>query len=575
MRFFGQPPSHALPCAGQTGADAGASRQAKCGGGANCGPVLRHGRAGITLAGMSIDTMPAFLAGARGALLDRDRPLSYAALAEESARLAAALRALGVRAGDRVALWLPDVPAWLALFFACARLGAVAVSVNTRFRSHELADIVGRSRARLLCYWPGFRQIDFSGILAGCDAAALSALEGLIAYAEDGAVAETVAGKPVFAYRTLLDRAPLEEDCSRPESGCILFTTSGTTRAPKFVLHAQRTLIRHAADVAADFGYTAPDAKILLTVPLCGVFGFCNAMAAIAADRPLIMYPGFNAADAARAVQRHAVTHANATDEMIQQMLAAADEPRPFPSVRFFGYAGFSPALAELPARAEARGLRIVGLYGMSEVQALLARQRESDPLPERALAGGKPVAADARVRARDPESGAVLPHGSAGELEFDVPSRMAGYFENDAANRDALTADGWFRSGDLGYTTADGRFVFLARLGDALRLSGFLVSPAEIESVLLEHAAVAAAQVVGADTAAGAKAVAFVIAKAGAGFDEAALIAHCAARIAKFKVPLRIRALDAFPVTPGANATKIQKAKLRELAQGLLQGVT
>jgi fatty-acyl-CoA synthase len=113
---------------------------------------------------------------------------------------------------------------------------------------------------------------------------------------------------------------------------------------------------------------------------------------------------------------------------------------------------------------------------------------------------------------------------------------------------------------------------VFIARLGDALRLSGFLVSAAEIEAVLQEHASVQAAQVVGVDTAAGMKPVAFVIAAAGAVFDEAALIAHCAARIAKFKVPLRVCALEAFPVTPGANATKIQKAKLRERAQALLR---
>jgi len=534
---------------------------------------LRTGRGGITLARMPAETLPAFLAAAPGALLDRDRPLAYTALAEESARLSGALRELGVRRGDRVALWLPNVPAWLALFFACARLGAIAVSVNTRFKSHEVADIVGRARAKLLCFWPGFRQIDFSATLAGCDPAALSALEALLVYEEDGAAPVEVIGKPAHRYRALIEHAPLADDDARPEAGCVMFTTSGTTKAPKFVLHDQRTLIRHARDVAAGFGYSAPQAKILLTVPLCGVFGFCNAMAAIAAGRPLVMYPGFDASEAARAVQRHAITHANATDEMIQQMLAAVPEPRPFPSVQFFGYAAFSPALADLPARAEARGLKLVGLYGMSEVQALLARQDESAPLAERALAGGRPVAAEARVRARDPDSGELLAHGTAGELEFLVPSRMLGYFENEKADREATTEDGWFRSGDLGYTTADGRFVFIARLGDALRLSGFLVSPAEIEDVLQQHVSVQAAQVVGVDTAAGVKPVAFVVPQAGAVLDEAALIAHCAARMAKFKLPLRVCALEAFPVTPGANATKIQKAKLREMARELMRG--
>ncbi len=520
---------------------------------------------------MSPNTLPAFLAAAGGALLDRDRALSYAALADESARLAGALHDLGVRAGDRVALWLPNVPAWLALFFACARLGAIAVSVNTRFKSHEVADIVRRSGAKLLCFWPGFRNIDFAGILAGCEPAAFQALEALVVYAEESGAPQEIAGKPAHAYRALAAHAPMKEDAARPDSGCVMFTTSGTTRAPKFVLHDQQTVIRHARDVAAGFGYVAPEAKILVTVPLCGVFGFCNAMAAIAADRPLVMYPSFDAGESARAVQRHAITHTNATDEMIQQMLAAVPEPRPFPSVRFFGYAAFSPALADLPARADARGLKLVGLYGMSEVQALLARQSEAAPLGERVLGGGRPVAREARVRARDPATGEVLAHEVAGELEFQVPSRMVGYYNNESANREAVTADGWFRSGDLGYTTADGRFVFIARLGDALRLGGFLVSPAEIEDVLQQHASVDAAQVVGVNTPSGTKPFAFVIPRAGAAFDEAALLVHCAERIAKFKLPLRACTIEAFPVTPGANGTKIQKAKLVEMALALL----
>jgi len=522
---------------------------------------------------MATDTLTAFLGAAPGALLDRDRPLAYAALADESARLAGALRNCGVRAGDRVAVWLPNVPAWLALFFACARLGAIAVAVNTRFKSQEIADIVGRSRAKLLCYWPAYRQIDFSGILAGCDPSALSALEALLAYEEDGEAPGEVIGKPVHRYRSLIAGPPLAGDDSRPEAGCILFSTSGTTKAPKFVLHDQQTLIRHARDVARDFGYSAPETKILITAPLCGVFGFCNAMAAIAAGRPMVMYPGFEASEAAQAVQRYAITHTHCTDEMVKRMLDAVSEPEPFPSVRFVGYAAFSPALADLPRQAEARGLRLVGLFGMSELQALMARQNEALPLPERALPGGRPVATDARVRVRDPESGQVLAHGTAGELEFLAPSRMVGYFENEKADRAATTNDGWFRSGDLGYTTADGRFVFIARLGDALRLSGFLVSPAEIEDVLQQHPSVQAAQVVGVETAAGVKPLAFVITRAGADFDEQALIAHCAKRGANFKVPLRVCALAEFPMTPGANANKIQKSKLREMARDLMHG--
>jgi fatty-acyl-CoA synthase len=505
------------------------------------------------------------------ALLDRDRPVTYGELDLEARRLAGGLKSLGVARGDRIALWLPNLPAWVACLFACGRLGAIAVSVNTRFKSSEVGDIVTRSGCRVLVYWPGFRGIDFAAILAGCDPGALDSLAHVVAYTEKGAVPERVLDRAVVDYRALLGSQPLDEDIGGEDDGCVIFTTSGTTRAPKFVLHNQRTVIRHGRDVARDFGWDDPSTRVLVTAPLCGVFGFANAMAALAGGRPLVMYPTFNAAESASAVRRHAITHANATDEMISLMLDAVPEPRPFPSAKWFGYAAFSPAHADLPARAAARGLNVVGLYGSSEVEALFARQREDAPLDVRWLAGGRPVAPEAQVRARDPETDAILPHGTPGELEFTAPSRMVGYFGDEAATRAALTADGFFRSGDLGYTAGDGRFVFLARMGDALRLGGFLVSPAEIEAVLAEHPSVAAAQVVGARTATGLKPVAFVILRTGAAFDEAALVAHCAARMAKFKVPVRVLAIDAFPVTPGANATKIQKHKLRERAEALL----
>ena len=112
------------------------------------------------------DTLPALLAqrinNAAPALIDRGRPVSYRGLAGESRCLAQGLHRLGVRGGDCVALWLPNLPAWLSAFFACAQLGAIAVSVNTRFRSRELADILHRSRARVLVFWPEFKGIDFA-----------------------------------------------------------------------------------------------------------------------------------------------------------------------------------------------------------------------------------------------------------------------------------------------------------------------------------------------------------------------------------------------------------------------------
>lgn len=524
------------------------------------------------------ETLPALLASRAlhdgPALIERGRAVSFRALDNEARRVANGLARLGIEPGQRVAVWLPNVSAWLAAFLACARIGAVAVSVNTRFRSHEVADIVGRSGARALLFWPEFRGIDFAAILAECDPRAIERLESAIVYSEGGAAApRTVLGRSALAYSALAALDPLDQDRSAPDAGCVIFTTSGTTRAPKFVLHDQRTIIAHAFDVARAFGI-GPDSTVLLAPPICGVFGFCSAMAALAAGQPLVMRPSWDAAEAGRDIIAHAVTHANGTDEAFTQLLAQSDARVPFPGVRFFGYAAFNPALGDVVARAEARGLKLVGLYGTSEIQALFARRNENAPVSERMLAGGRPVSAHARVRARDPETGRILPHGEAGELEILAPaSRMVGYHGDPQATLDSLTEDEYYRSGDLGYTQPDGQFVFLARMGDSLRLGGFLVAPAEIESVVQELPWIDACQVVGVPTDEGIAAVAFVILRSESRLDEPAVARHVASRLAKYKAPRRVFAIDAFPVTPGANATKIQKGKLRELALNLLSG--
>lgn len=509
------------------------------------------------------------------ALYDRERPVRFAELLDESARLAAGLRALGVGPGDRVAIWLPNLTSWLACLFACARLGAIGLAVNTRFRSAELADILQRSGACVLVTWPGFTRTDFAAVLEGCPPDALAGLRTVVTYDEGEAVPalrlpERIA---VRRYADLLAGPPMTADAATPRAGCAIFTTSGTTKAPKFVLHDQRTLVAHAFDVVQGFDIDSAS-TMLLAPPLCGVFGVSNAMAMMAAGRPFAMMPAWDAAAAARAIDMHRATHLNATDDAIAQLLALTPRTPAFPSLRFVGFAAFNPALADIVEQADARGLKLTGLYGISEIQALFARNREDEPIALRRNGGGFPVSPLARVRARDPETGRVLPHGEDGELEFLAPSsRMVGYFGNPEATREAILEDGWYRSGDLGHTCADGRFVYRARMGDSLRLGGFLVSPQEIEGCVQEVPGILDCQVVGLSIDGAPRPVAFVRLQPGAQFDEASVRDHVAARLARFKVPAHVFPIEAFPVTEGANGTKIQKTRLREIAQSLLSG--
>jgi fatty-acyl-CoA synthase len=507
----------------------------------------------------------------RSALVYRDRSIGFEALETESARVATGLAELGIGKGDRVALWLPNTPAWLACFFACCRLGATALATNTRFRSAEMEDILGRAEVKVLVYWPAFRGIDFSRILEDMGPPSGSALRAIVAYAEHGdpEPPQRVHGVPVHRYDKLTERSPMTADAADAELGCLMFTTSGTTKAPKFVLHPQRTIVQHARDVARGFKYLGADTVGLGALPFCGTYGFSTAIAPLAAAAPLIVEASFEPERVIALIQRHRVTNTNLTGHMIAHLIAAQPPADAFATLRA---CGCGSGAGEVIAPAAAVGLRVSGVYGSSEVQALFSFQDDFDgSLAERALGGGWPVSPYAQVRVRDVGSGALLPHGEAGELEIKAPSRMIGYFGNAEATREAITADGFYRTGDLGHTLADGRFIFQARLGDALRLSGFLVSPAQIESVIAEHSSIAACQVVGLDVGGEVKPYAFVICKPGSRFDEADVLVFARSRMARYKLPARIVRLDEFPTVQSANAIKVQKAKLRGMARSLI----
>ena len=189
------------------------------------------------------------------AILYENDSLTYRAFDEQVRRAAGFLAAQGIGAGDRVAFWLPNTPAYLILYFACGRLGAVAVAVNTRFRAAEVGDIIRRSGARMLVLWPDFRGIDFPGILAALEPAALDAVESVIVYGEGADAAFELPGRAIHRFAEIGAHAPYDRDHAGPDTGSNIFTTSGTTSAPKLVLHRQSAVAVHTAEVARKFGF--------------------------------------------------------------------------------------------------------------------------------------------------------------------------------------------------------------------------------------------------------------------------------------------------------------------------------
>jgi len=505
------------------------------------------------------------------ALYDIDQAVSYQTLHGEANRLAALLYEQGARPGDRLALWLPNCTAWLALFLACARLGITVVAMNTRFRSREVGDLISRGRCRWLAMWPSFKGLPFAQILAETDSSLLAALKGVLVVGDPPAISP-LRDTPMFFYDGRPE-ASLPDTVALPAGSthALVYTTSGTTSQSKLVVHDQHTMIRHGAAVARFHGISSDDA-ILMGAPFCGAFGFSAALAGLASGASLVSSPVLDPAQCARQIKCYKATHTFANNELLARILDATDdEAAPFPSLRIAGFASFAPSLGDLPARAEKAGIALVGLYGSSELQALVAAQHADAPLAEREQAGGRLAAPEARVRARDAESGALLPHGEVGEIEILSPSLMKGYLDNEEATRKAVDPEGYFRTGDLGHTIDERTFVFHARNGDFLRLSGFLVNPVEIEQFIETLDGIAACQVVGVVHQGKSVPVAFVITDQGRHITEEKIIEYCRASLARFKVPVRAGVIDAFPVVESANSNKIQRGKLQDMALALL----
>ena len=515
------------------------------------------------------------LYGDSAALIYDSDAISYATLHKLVLNTSCGLSKLGIKSGDRVAFWIPNTPAYLVLYLACMQLNAIAVAVNTRFRSTEVADIISRSGASSLILWPLFTKVNFLEILSSIEDAAFRRLESIIVYSEEeggvplqNQLPTSLRSKKIVSYQELIDQSGAEIDNSSADAGCNIFTTSGTTRAPKFVLHSQRSISGHAAEVWLNLEPLIKKEAFFHTLPFCGVFGFNHFSAALIGARANVIQSAFDANEAVNLIDLHKVHYISATDDMLLALLDADDRNPAMPSLICCGYGAFNLPPEEITLRARAKGLKLVGLYGMSEVQALFARQEHTQADEQRYLPGGKLISPRASVRARNPVSREILPHNESGELEFKGPSLLIKYFGNDSATDELITEDGYLKSGDLGYTCSASEFIFQARMGDTLRLGGYLVAPAEIENHLIEHDSVDAAQVVAVRVNDKMRAYAFVIPAKNKVIEQEELGDFCSKGLAKFKVPVIFHMLDKFPTTKSPNGTKIQRAKLREIAE-------
>jgi fatty-acyl-CoA synthase len=507
--------------------------------------------------------------GERPMVLTDDRELSYADVATQTRRLADGLAALGVQSGDRVAMIIANYPEFVAIKFAIARAGAIAVPLNYLYRSDELRFVLADAGCRVVITMTGFAELDYQAALDVIPDPPTVVLLDTDGRARSGAL--TVEGLAALGDQNRGASDGRRIDPCGP--GDMLYT-SGTTGSPKGVLVSHDAVLRTAYASALTRAYE-DGRRILFSLPCYHMFGYVEGLLSVGfVGGAIIPQTSFSAEGYFAGIQRH-----RATDILCVPTMAVAMIEHPARSDYDLSsltaiLCGSAPAPIWLWKQIEAEfGVsEIVTGYGMTECGGAMTLTRPEEPLELTSDTVGRPKMAgpagipgtDALVqyRAVHPETGAALPPGEEGELVSRGPTTMLGYW-NRPDDTAATLHHGWLHSGDLGVVRDDGYLQVTGRSKELYKSGGELVMPKEIEDLLAAHDAISQVFVVGLpDERWGEIGCVVVVPAPGSVLTEADVLATCRANLARFKVPKRVAfyRADDLPTTPTG---KVQKFRL------------
>ena len=530
------------------------------------GPALARPCEGKT---MELQTLPAAIRAAaarhaaRDAVIDGELRLSYAELVDQAETAARALIALGVQAGERVAIWAPNRHEWIVAACGGHMAGAVLVPINTRMKGAEAADILERSGARVLFCIGQFLGLDYPGLLDGVRPAALAHVvvigEGADAARGELGWADFLrAGADVPAARVHQREAAL-----RGDSTADLMFTSGTTGRPKGVMAAHAPTIRAFTTWAGCVGLGEGD-RYLIVNPFFHTFGYkAGWVAALLQGATVYPLPVFDAETVLERIARDRISFLPGPPTLFLTMLA-------HPKLNDFDLSSLRSAVtgaASVPPvliqrMREDLGIRnVTTAYGLTECGGCATVCDPDDDVETVAGTCGHALPGT-EVRVAD-EHGRALPPGEAGEVLLRGYHVMQGYFQDEAATREAIDADGWLHTGDVGTLDERGYLRITDRLKDMYINGGFNCYPAEIERLFAPHPAIAQVAVIGVpDERLGEVGCAWVVKRDGAAIDEPGLIAWARGQMANYKVPRQVRFVDALPVNA---SNKVDKKLLRQ----------
>jgi fatty-acyl-CoA synthase len=500
---------------------------------------------------------------------DRDLRWSFERLETEAREIARGLLAIGVKPGERVAVWATNVPEWVVLQFALAKIGAILVTVNTALRGQELDYLLRQSGTATLVTIRGFRDIDYVRVLREIGAlggSAYASLERIIFVGGDPP-AGTIPydGLHAEARRISDDTLAARERDVTLDTVINMQYTSGTTGFPKGVRLSSRNIVNNGYWLGHGLGYTPRD-RLCLCVPLFHCFGcVIGVLGAYTHGACLCPVEFFEPRTVLETVARERCTALYGVPTMFLAQLEHPEFSRfDLSSLRTGIMAGAlcpEPLMRRVIAELHLSEMTIA--YGLTEASPGITQTSRDDPLDRRTQTVGR-VLPEMEVQIVDPASGAAVAAGEPGELCVRGYNVMQGYHENDAATCAAIDMEGWLHTGDQATLDDEGFLRITGRIKDLIIRGGENIAPKEIEDLLREHPAVADAYVYGVSSDwFGEEVAAAVRLKPGSPIAPDGLAAFCECRLARFKVPRYIRFVDDFPMTASG---KIQKFKLREM---------
>jgi fatty-acyl-CoA synthase len=490
----------------------------------------------------------------------QDRRSTYRELVDECEVVARGLMARGVKKGDRVGIWSPNRYEWVVVQYATAAMGAILVNINPAYRTSELEYALNQSEVSFLILAAAFRQADYKGMLAEVKGRCPALREALVI--EEGWSALKRDAAMVSEARLHEVEASLQFD-----DAINIQYTSGTTGFPKGATLTHHNILNNGFFIGETLKYSERD-RVCIPVPFYHCFGMVLGNLACTTHGATMVVPAeaFDPVITMDTVQKERCTSLYGVPTMF---IAELEHPRfkefDFSTLRTGIMAG-SPCPVEVMKKVQTvmHIPEMTIAYGMTETSPVSTQCATDDPLEKRVATVGR-VHPHAEIKIVDPETGAVVPRGTTGEMCSRGYMVMLGYWNNEAATRQAIDAARWMHTGDLATMDDEGYVNIVGRIKDMIIRGGENIYPREVEEFLYGHPDVADVQVIGIPSEKyGEEVMAWVKPRDGATATGEELAAWCKGKIATFKIPRHWKFVDSFPMTVTG---KVQKFKMREVA--------